>query len=183
MDSSAVSSLHLPPSSKEAEMASVGHLDNLLMTKSLMSSHLQHLSRVPGLGPEVWGTRHPLCPAVHLADLSGAGGQHRWWQRSGRGQWWRSGWSLTGCMVVVGPMVLQRCRVACRVAVSRAVGRSSAKPVPASSFMIPISPGDEDLSQENCPGNCGVLVVASRLTGRERTGAKAWRSHLQALAF
>lgn len=86
-------------------------------------------------------------------------------------------------MVVVGPMVLQRCRVACRVAVTRAVGPGSAQPVPASSFTMSISPGDEDLSQENCPGNCGVLVVASRLTGHERTGAKACRSHLQASAF
>lgn len=36
-----------------------------------------------------------------------------------------------------------------RVAVTRAVGRGSAQPVPASSFMISISPGDEDLNQEN----------------------------------
>lgn len=149
MDSSSVSSLRLPPSSKDAEVASVGHLDNLLITKPLTSSHLQHLSRVPGLGPDVWGTRHPLRPAVHLADLSVTGGQHRWRQRSGRGQWWRSGRRLIGCVVVVGPMVLQRCRVSCRVAVTRAVGRSSAQPVPASSFMISISPGDEDLNQEN----------------------------------
>lgn len=42
-------------------MASVGHLDNLLITKPLTSSHLQHFSWVPGLGPDVWGTRHPLC--------------------------------------------------------------------------------------------------------------------------